>query len=283
MPTKKTTKPAARRKDGRTNTAAGIKATPARRTSARRSLPAIWRNARRAPDDSPLALEPGAMTVGLALRGTGFIHEPDPRDANFPLGAVAGTVDGNPRSKSQVWQLPAHLLNQGSTNSCVGHACAHFILAAPRMGMSIDAIAIWHRAQELDDIPNNEGTNTGTSVRAGFKALREKGLITSDYRFAQNADDTLRFILNRGPVVVGTPWYPGMASPRNGRLSASGTADPNIGHAYLLFGFDGSRDAFLVANSWGMSWGTDGMGFLPFDDLQQLLQQNGTACSAVET
>jgi hypothetical protein len=151
------------------------------------------------------------------------------------------------------------------------------------MGTSVDPIAIWHRAQELDDIANNEGTNTGTSVRAGFKVLRDKGLITSDYRFAQSASDTLLFILNRGPIVVGTRWYPGMASPKNGRMSVSGVPDPTVGHAYLLFGFDGSRDAFLVANSWGTSWGIDGMGFLPFDDFQQLLQENGTACSAIET
>src|SRR5439155_135215 len=103
-------------------------------------------------------------------------------------------------------QSQAHLLNQGSTNSCVGHSCAHFIMAAPIMSHTVDAIALWRRAQEIDEFAGNEGTNSGTSVRAGFKALRERNLITSDYRWANDADETLRFILTRGSVVwVGYP------------------------------------------------------------------------------
>ena len=104
------------------------------------------------------APEEGHVLVDGILFGTGFIQEPDPKDNDFPLGAVVGAVD-DPRSQEKVWQLPAHLLNQGSTNSCVGHACAHFILAAPIMSHSVDAIALWRRAQEIDEFPGNEGTN----------------------------------------------------------------------------------------------------------------------------
>src|SRR5215472_8613506 len=165
----------------------------------------IWRKARRLAVKAEL--HEGQQLIDGTLFGTGFIQETDPQDANFPLGAVIGAVD-DPRSKEKVWQLPDHLLNQGSTNSCVGHACAHFILAAPIMTQTVDAIALWHRAQDLDEFPGNEGTNSGTSVRAGFKALAEQSLITSDYRWASNADETLRFILTRGSVVVGSKWFP---------------------------------------------------------------------------
>src|SRR5438093_9345446 len=124
----------------------------------------IWKKAKRSTAKArPLA--EGEVLVDGAVVGTGFVQEHDPLDDNFPLGAVIGAVD-DPRSKEKVWQLPAHLLNQGSTNSCVGHACAHFILAAPIMSHSIDAIALWHRAQEIDEFPGNEGTNSGTSVRS---------------------------------------------------------------------------------------------------------------------
>lgn len=247
----------------------------------RAKLP-IWRKARRSPRRAPIKLQPGMLMLGAAIRGTGFVHETDPKDADFPLGAVAGTVAGDPRTKTQVWNLPSHLLNQGSTNSCVGHACAHFILAAPRMDVSVDPIATWHRAQQLDEIPNNEGTDGGTSVRAGFKALQEQGLITGDYRWAAGAEDALRFILNRGPIVIGSRWYPGMVRPQNGVLRLTGTPDPSMGHAYLLFGFDGSKDAFLVANSWGTTWGNNGMGLLPYNALDQLLEKEGVACSAIQ-
>jgi hypothetical protein len=239
----------------------------------------IWRKARRSAAKSPPPQE-GHILVGGMLFGTGFVQEPDPKDADFPLGAVITDVD-DPRSKEKVWQLPAHLLNQGSTNSCVGHACAHFILAAPRMTHDVDAIALWRRAQELDEFPGNEGTNTGTSVRAGFEALQELNLITGDYRWADNADETLRFILTRGPVVVGSKWYPGMSEPTNNVLRLTGDAGDS-GHAYLLFGFSPDHDGFMVANSWGAGWALDGCAFLPYDALEQLMEEGGVVCSAIE-
>jgi hypothetical protein len=127
----------------------------------------IWKKARR-PAAKARPLAEGHVLVEGTVVGTGFVQEPDPRDDNFPLGAVVGAVD-DPRSKEKVWQLPAHLLNQGSTNSCVGHSCAHFIMAAPIMSHTVDAIALWRRAQEIDEFADNEGTNSGTSVRADSK------------------------------------------------------------------------------------------------------------------
>lgn len=239
----------------------------------------VWKKARRSAAKSPEPGE-GQILVGGTLFGTGYVQEPDPQDDNFPLGAVISAVD-DPRSKEKVWQLPAHLLNQGSTNSCVGHACSHFILSAPRMTHEVDAIALWRRAQELDEFPGNEGTNTGTSVRAGFKALQELDLISSDYRWADNADEALRFILTRGPVVVGSKWYPGMSQPANGVMRLSGNAGAS-GHAYLLFGFSPDHDAFMVANSWGTGWAIDGCAFLPYDALEQLIEEGGAVCSAIE-
>jgi Papain family cysteine protease len=266
MPRRKTKRTAATKKKGAKK---GV--TPA-------SHP-IWKKARRPAAKRP-ALSEGHVLVEGAVLGTGFVQEPDPRDDNFPLAAVIGAVD-DPRSKEKVWQLPAHLLNQGSTNSCVGHACAHFILAAPIMSHSIDAIALWHRAQEIDEFPGNEGTNSGTSVRAGFGVLRERNLITTDYRWAANADEALRFILTRGPVVVGSKWYPGMSSPINGVMQLTGNPGAT-GHAYLLFGFSPDQDAFMMANSWGTGWGIDGCAFLRYDALDELMQQGGVVCSAIE-
>jgi hypothetical protein len=85
----------------------------------------IWRKARRFAIKAEL--HEGQQLIDGTLLGTGFVQEADPRDRDFPMGAVIEDVD-DPRSNEKVWQLPGHLLNQGSTNSCVGHACAHFIL-----------------------------------------------------------------------------------------------------------------------------------------------------------
>jgi hypothetical protein len=239
----------------------------------------IWKKARLSAAASPAPAD-GQLLVDGGMFGTGFIQKPDPQDSNFPMGAVIGAVD-DARSQEKVWQLPIHLLNQGTTNSCVGHACSHFILTAPIMSHSVDPIALWHRAQEIDEFPGNEGTNSGTSVRAGFGVLREKNLITTDYRWAGNADEALRFVLTRGPVVVGSKWYPGMGSPANGVMQLTGNAG-TTGHAYLLFGFSPDQDAFMMANSWGPGWGIDGCAFLRYDALDQLMQQGGVVCSAIE-
>src|SRR4029079_15581231 len=123
----------------------------------------ILKRTRRSLQKSPPP-STGQVLVDGALAGTGFRQRRDPADDAFPLSAVTPAVD-DPRSQERVWLLPAHLLNQGSTNSCVGHACAHCILAAHIMEHSTDPIALWHRAQQIDEFPNNEGTNTGTSVR----------------------------------------------------------------------------------------------------------------------
>jgi hypothetical protein len=102
-----------------------------------------------------------------------------------------------------------------------------------------------------------------------------------DYRWANDADETLRFILTRGSVVVGSKWYPGMSEPLNGVMRLTGNPG-STGHAYLLFGFSPDQDAFLMANSWGPSWGINGCAFLPYDALDQLMQQDGVVCSAIE-
>ena len=131
------------------------------------------------------------------------------------------------------------------------------------------------------NLRTTKGRIRETSVRAGFKVLREQNLITSDYRWANNADEALRFILTRGPVVIGSKCYPGMGQPTNGVMRLSGSAG-SMGHAYLLFGFSPDQDAFLVANSWGLTFGIDGCAFLPYDALDQLIDEGGVVCSAIE-
>src|SRR5438552_10143279 len=116
----------------------------------------IWKKAKRSTAKAR-PLGEGHVLVEGTVVGTGFVQEPDPRDDNFPLGAVVGAVD-DPRSKEKVWQLPAHLLNQGSTNSCVGYSCAHFIMAAPIMSNSLVTIELWHGDQGLDEFRGIEET-----------------------------------------------------------------------------------------------------------------------------
>jgi Papain family cysteine protease len=47
------------------------------------------------------------------------------------------------------------------------------------------------------------------------------------------------------------------------------------GHAMTLVGWDDTKKAFKIANSWGKGWGDNGYGWVDYDYFQVLLAQNG--------
>jgi C1A family cysteine protease len=53
---------------------------------------------------------------------------------------------------------------------------------------------------------------------------------------------------------------------------------PAGGHALCLMGYDDSKKAFLIQNSWGLSWGMKGFGWLPYSYFQTGYQGQPDAC-----
>ncbi len=102
-------------------------------------------------------------------KGLGRLHAPDERDARFPLRAL---VAEPPAQRQFRYFIVGPVLDQGSTSSCVGHAWRAFLSAAPLMTRGgPDALALYRRAQEVDEWPGAEPAYYGTSVRAGAKVL----------------------------------------------------------------------------------------------------------------
>lgn len=210
-------------------------------------------------------------------RALGRLVSPaDPRDDAFPLQADAAPLRA---AASRYWAFSRPALDQGSRPHCVAFAWLAMLLAAPTTAkVSLTTAQLYARAQQLDDL--DVGPEDGTTVRGGAKALSRLGLIAG-YRWAWQADTVRRFVLTRGPVVVGTDWYAGMTEPgARGVMTLDGALDG--GHAYLLNGYSAGRDAFRVLNSWGPSWCENGRAWLPRKTLQTLLERGGEACSAVE-
>lgn len=138
---------------------------------------------------------------------------------------------------------------------------------------------IYQRAQELDDIPDYFPYE-GTTVRGGAKALEEQGRIEK-YVWATSVDEVRDFILTTGSVVVGTNWYSRMSSTSLWNYAwPKGTLIG--GHAYVLCGYSGKRDAFRMINSWGEGWGWNGRAWIKSKDLARLLEEDGEACAAIE-
>jgi hypothetical protein len=214
--------------------------------------------------------------------GLGHVHTHDDGDFGYPMSPHVGEIDGDPLSQTQVYAL-GPILNQHKTQSCVGHGWTLFLTSAPRLTKAgPDPYQIYHEAQQLDDTPGEEPVYYGTSVRAGAKAMLQEGWINGDYVWAEDVRVLWKFILTRGPVVLGSDWYTGMnQADNNGFVNVSG--DRVGGHCYLCYGVSADDRALLCANSWGQDWGRDGTFLLRYDDARQLFFQHAlVACSALE-
>lgn len=199
----------------------------------------------------------------------------DPRSLNF--GVAALVVGRKPRSYT--WSCATHL-DQGNLGSCVGHGWAHEANARPVVHpvTEDDALAIYHRAQQLDDEP---GENyEGTSVLAGAKAQVERGWL-KEYRWALNGLDDLALAIGyQGPAVLGVNWRQGMMdTDSNGFIHVTGGSVG--GHCILAKGVNISKKYFTLHQSWGTSWGYGGDCYIDFADMEILLADQGEAAIPV--
>ncbi len=231
-------------------------------------------------------------------RGLGRRHAPDHRDASFPAAPILPS--SSDRSYRYWATASTKRLDQGRTDSCVGHGWSHFLTTSPltpaystldirakaagypllTKGINPFAARVYDRAQEIDEFADTPPAG-GTSVRAGAKALQAVGMI-SDYLWLHDTTQITLALLELGPVVVGTDWYEGMFNPTapapgSGSMIAP-TGNVAGGHCYLLTGVNGETERFRVLNSWGLGWGNAGYAYIKISDFAQLLAAGGEAC-----
>jgi hypothetical protein len=247
------------------------------------------------------------LEIGVELLGRTYFE--DVRDNNFLISSFFGqilntisrpkvkptptkkplitptptpTITSLPKITTKYWNSNEWWGNQGRTSQCVGYAWAHWIEDGPVIHGGTPPIVkpdvIYFNAQKIDEWP---GENYhGTSVRAGAKYLKNIGKISS-YYWAFDLETLINSVLHLGPVVVGTNWYLNMFYPnRNGLITATGR---NVGgHAYVINGVDTTKQLFRLKNSWGQSWGQNGMAYISFADMKKLINEYGEICIAVE-
>jgi len=215
----------------------------------------------------------------------GRVYEPDDRDARFPMRLALGTQW--PKTLARKWTT-GPTLDQKRTSSCVGHGWKAFLMSTPirsTVESPPSAMEIYDTARRIDADPTNDHRDTGTSVRAGVQFLQAQGHIRS-YLWASSLDDVIHWLLTRGTVVIGVPWYDGMKRVDGaGFIHAEGQSAG--GHCTLLYGADRRVETTYLQNSWGDSWGgwdggNGGRCKLSFSDLDLLLRQDGEAVTAVE-
>jgi hypothetical protein len=207
----------------------------------------------------------------------------DPRNEQYPIRPKLTAVAPVPKT----WAVGTQI-DQGSEGACVGFGWTQELMSSParvhigpkwaKPAFKEDpndfAREIYHRAQQLDEWPGAD--YSGTSVLAGAKACQEKGLI-GEYRWAQDMSDFRDAIIQTGPIVIGIDWYESMYETLpSGLVTVSGAKVG--GHCILVYGYhphyniDGKdRELYKWKNSWGLTYGKNGMGYVEADVLKQLV------------
>ena len=211
----------------------------------------------------------------------------DERSRNFP---IRGVVRSAVKRKNKLWKV-GPILDQGQEGACVGFGWTAEALASP---IRVDLSRIKTRAPKEPNkfaqyvyafaktIDEFEGVDyDGTSVLAGAKSMQTFRLL-KEYRWAFSIDEVIDGIIAKGPVVLGIPWYEGMYEAPNGILTVSGNLAG--GHCILAVGYKvypGGEDAVILQNSWGTSWGINGLAEIKVSELAKLVAE-GEACLPIK-
>lgn len=189
-----------------------------------------------------------------------------------------------------LWK-PGPILDQKAEGACVGFGWTAETLAQPdptnlktlNTGAPLTpkpfARFVYSNAKRIDEYPGED--YEGTSVLAGAKVMQILKTLTS-YSWAFSVDDAIDAIVQKGPVVLGINWYEGMYEAPNGILKISG--EHVGGHCITAIGyrtasekFDG-KPSIILQNSWGKSWGINGIAEISVDDVQRLFSEGAEAC-----
>lgn len=244
----------------------------------------------------------GITDAVVALQGTTPEPPAPPEPAPPAPPEPAPTPEPDPQPVTVRAWPNNELRDQGQTGHCVGFSGINWGNTIGTDGVddyftNDDGHTLYYECKVKDGEPEQEN---GSTVRSLMQALQDRGRVTN-YASARSIASIAEFVLNLGPVCVGTPWYEGMFNPDAlGILHLDG--DVKGGHAWLLVGYgtraeilaalgvDVAADAhddttpyFLMLNSWG-DWGPfHGFALIAASDVERLVfAEDGEAWAAVE-
>jgi hypothetical protein len=207
--------------------------------------------------------------------------DPESRSPEYRARSLIGPTARYRR----IWRVRVDPLDQGREGACVGFACAGLLAATPirHTVSNASALSLYRKAREVDE---EEGRyySSGATVLAGMKACHRLGLYKK-YVWNFGIDDTIDWIVRKGPVILGIDWHVSMYDPEpSGLIKVEG--DIAGGHAIMANGYWPNHpefgDCLILTNSWGPDWGVRGKGFLPIDSAAHLHNQGGESVAPTE-
>lgn len=167
-----------------------------------------------------------------------------------------------------IWGLNDPVLDQNPSAHCGGFGGCQWGNLEPIDDhyKDADGHALYYEAVAIGGYP---GSEDGVESRWVAKALKARARL-STYAFAKSTDEITDWLRSKGPVMVGTDWTDDMFEPdANGYISPTGAVEG--GHFYNLCGHLPAEEAYLMLNSWGDSWGSNGQAKIKIADFAKLL------------
>lgn len=177
--------------------------------------------------------------------------------------------------QTRLWTPGEPPLNQGQNSTCVGNGGADLLRCTPNPypGITEDTATSLYCASLAREGQSCDLT-IGTHVSSLAQAMVDAKYI-STYGWSTDAAEIRDYVLSTGPVILGIVWYYSMYSvDSNGYIVVDPSSKVAGGHCVLVYGYDQSRDAFIIQNSWG-NWGDNGSAWLRFSNLDSLHANGG--------
>jgi len=221
---------------------------------------------------------------------------PDPRDFKFKVTVphdLPPIVDLRP-------QCPAEVYDQGDLGSCTANALGGaFQFEQMKQNKAANWVPsrlfIYYNEREMEGTINEDA---GALLRDGIKSMVDKGVcpetmwpyktckfkkrpseecysealnnqVTEYLRISPHSLYEVKHCLSEGyPIAFGFTIFESFMSDSVARTGIAPMPQPNEstlgGHAVLAVGYDDTKQALIVRNSWGKSWGQNGYFYLPY-------------------
>jgi len=248
-------------------------------------------------------------TYGQVLPTTGLEFLDDSAYQSIPLAATPLLGDLPPATDlSSSFPTPG---NQGDQASCVGWATAYafksFQEHQERKWPLSNESNQFSPAYIYNQINRSPGCKGGTTFVDALNLLRREGVAPlarfpyregdcsrkpdaaekqsakpfsiADWRRVNIQDEVevKTNIASGFPVLIGMAVDEGFARLSGTQIYSSRSGAPLGGHAMVVTGYDDTRSAYKVINSWGTQWGDRGFGWISYTAFRQTVREGYVA------